>query len=140
MSEEAKPSKHRPVAIGIAAAVGLGTFYLMRKRVRACVDLPEIWSPQGPLHLTDDAYNRARIYIAKFLYRNHMYSGSPREKPAYDSAKFLVDVANHLQECKWEELESARATQVYEGLASMIRTMERDMKEDPNAFFSRHGL
>lgn len=138
MAEEYKASKGRPLAIGIAAAVGLGTFYLMRKRVRVCIDLPDIWSSKGPLHLTDDAYKRAERYIANRLYKHTRFEKSDEE--IIDRAQLLCDTANHLQECKWGEIDSARAAQVYEGLSRMIKTLEAEMKEDPQGFFARYGL
>lgn len=138
MAQEYTASKNRPIALGIAAAVGLGTFYFMRKRARVCIDLPDIWSPRGPLHLTKEAHDRAERYIANYLHKNHRYGGVAGKD--YDPAQFLCDAANHLQECRWEELESAKAQQVWDGLATMIRTMEAEMKEDPQGFFARYGL
>jgi hypothetical protein len=134
MAEDQKPSKNGAIALGIAAAVGAGTFFLMRKRMRVCYDLPEIWSPEEPLHLTDEAQQRAELFIAKRL-RNFDQGGGH-----YDAAKLLVDVANHLQECRWEEIESARATQVYQGLGKLINSLNSQFKEDKQGFLARYGL
>jgi hypothetical protein len=140
MAEEKAPGKFRPAAIGIAAAVGLGTFYLMRKRARVCIDLPEIWSPHPPLHLTDEAYERARHYIAKRLHRDYNYPYAPEDKPILDPAQLLSDTANFLQECKWEELESTRAIEVYKGIGSIIKAMQKEIREDPDLFMEKHKL
>jgi len=116
-------------AVLIAGAVVIGGVALFATKKRnSCRKLPDIWSEEGPLHLTPDAQDDA-IRLAKYKIREHVLSREP-----YTLADIVMSVADGLRECKWEDLETEQQRQAWAGIEQIVKSEIKAYEQNPDAW------
>lgn len=111
--------KVQPVvlAAGLLVVGGL-VAYSMRKKSR-CEKLPDIYAPEGPLHLTPDAQDLA-YEAARYKLREHLLAGEPRK---FDEV--VLYVADELRDCAWEKLKTDEQKAVWAGIKHIVNEVNQ---------------
>jgi len=120
----------RPAALLAGAAVLGGVLLVTSRKKAACRDLPDIWSEEGPLHLTSKAQEDS-FEMARFKIREYVLSHSN-----YRTSDIVMSVADGLRECKWETLESDQQKQVWAGIEQIVKSEIQSYKNDPDAWLA----
>lgn len=107
--------------------VGGIIIYSQRKRHR-CEKLPDIYSKDGPLHLTQEAQDKAFEY-ARYKLREYILSGKE-----YRISDIELSVADQLRDCAWEKLESDEQKASWGGISSIVNEVNQMAKADPEEF------
>ncbi len=118
----------RPAALAAGLVVIGGiTLYSMRKKKR-CTQLPDIWDEDGPLHLTQEAQDRAFEY-ARYKMREYILAGE-----VYKLSDVQMHVADSLRDCKWEKLKTDHQKDVWNGIRDIVNEVNQRVKQDHDGF------
>lgn len=116
----------KPAAIAAGLAVVGGIIFFSSKKNHSCKKLPDIWSEEGPLHLTqeaqEDAFKLARYKIREYVLSNENYITSD----------IVMSVADGLRECKWEKLETDQQKQAWSGIEQIVKSEIQNYKQNPD--------
>ncbi len=118
----------RPAALatGIVVVGGI-VLYSMRKKSR-CQKLPDIWTEEGPLHMSREAQDDA-LELARYKIREYVLAGE-----IYKLSDVQMHVADELRDCAWEKLESDEQKQVWSGIGQIVNEVNQRAKQDPDGF------
>lgn len=122
-----------PAAIGAGIAVVAGIFYFASQKKKACTELPDIWAEDGPLHLTIEAQEEARR-LTRYKLREYMLSMGE-----HTLSDLHMYVADELRDCSWENLETEKMKQVFDGIGHIVSSVNEEAKADREAFLKSFG-
>ena len=123
----------RPAALAAGIVVVGGVIlYSMRKK-KFCTELPDIWTEEGPLHLTADAQEEA-FELARGKLLEYMISSSD-----YKLSDIYMYVADSLRDCAWEDPESKQQKEALGGIKTIVNQVNAEAKQDPDEFRKRYG-
>jgi len=120
----------RPAALIAGAVVIGGVFLFSSRKKKACTELPDIWSKEGPLHMTKEAQDEA-FGLAKYKIREYVLSNAD-----YTLSDIVMSVADGLRECKWENLESDQQKQVWSGIEQIVKSEIQAYRQDPDGWLA----
>ena len=115
------------LAVGLVVVGGL-VLYSMRKKSR-CEKLPEIYTEDGPLHLTEESQDRARE-AARYKIREHLLA----HQDGMNFDEVMLYVADELRDCKWEKLKTAEQKAVWAGIRHIVEDVNEQAIADPDKF------
>jgi hypothetical protein len=120
----------RPAAFLAGMAVVGGVLIFSSRKRSACRKLPDIWSEEGPMHLTpsaqDDAFELARYKIREYVLSN----------AEYKTSDIVMSVADGLRECKWESLETDQQKQVWAGIEQIVKSEIQSYRQNPDSWLA----
>ena len=119
--------KEALVAIVGLAVVG-GIFLLSSRAKEKCTELPDIWAPSGPLHMTREAQDSA-YEAARYKLREYILAGT-----GYTLSDVKLYVADSIRDCEWEKLDTDRQKDVWNGISSIVNEVNQRAKDDPDEF------
>jgi hypothetical protein len=120
----------RPAALAAGIVVIGGIVLFSRKKKKACLELPDIWSEEGPMHMTQSSQDQT-IELARYKIREHVLAV---EK--YTLSDIVMAVADGLRECKWENLETDQQKQVWSGIENIVKREIQAYNQDPDAWMA----
>lgn len=118
----------QPAVLAAGLIVVGGIFVYSHRKKRRCEKLPDIYSEDGPLHMTQEAQDKA-FESARYKLREYMLSGKE-----YKLSDIELSVADQLRDCAWETLESDEQKAVWEGISSIVNEVNEVAKVDPEGF------
>ena len=119
-----------PVVLAVGAAVIAGVVLFSANKKRRCKKLPDIYAEEGPLHLTEDAQDRA-YEAARYKLREYMLANEQ-----YSASDVRLYVADQLRDCSWEDLDTDEQKAVWEGIGMIISEIAQQADANPDAFLS----
>lgn len=131
MSNGTKSNGIRPEALAAGVAVTLGIAWLATRKGSKCKSLPGVWHEDGPLYMTQDAYDKAEGYMRRRI-RDHIVVNA-----SLDSAEIQVGAADNLEDCKhWGNSDkmSDNQKQVWKSIVDMYNRLHSEAEADHNAF------
>jgi len=120
----------KPAAWAAGIVVVGGIFFFASKKKKSCQELPDIWSDEGPLHMTQDAQDET-FELAKYKIREYALS-----QKGYTLGDIVMSVADGLRECKWEDLETDQQKAVWSGIEQIVKSEINSYEQDPDAWMA----
>lgn len=120
----------RPAALAAGLVVIGGIILFSKKKKAACLELPEIWSEDGPMHMTQESQDEA-FDLTRYKIREYVVSTKP-----YTRSDIVMAVADGLRECKWESLETDQQKEVWAGIEQIVKTEIQAYNQDPDAWMA----
>ncbi len=120
----------RPAALAAGIFVIGGVVLFSRKKRKACLELPDIWSEEGPMHMTQGSQDEA-IELTRYKIREYVLSAK-----SYTRSDIVMAVADGLRECKWENLETDQQKQVWEGIEQIVKSEIQAYNQSPDAWMA----
>lgn len=118
----------QPAVLGVGLLVIGGLFVFSSRKKRLCKNLPDIWTEEGPLHLTIEAQEDA-FELSRNKIREHVIAGG-----IYKLSDIQMYVADGLRDCAWEKLSTNEQKQVWSGIGEIVNEVNQRAKQDPDAF------
>lgn len=120
----------KPAAWAAGILVVGGIVFFASKKKKSCRELPDIWSKEGPLHMTQSAQDET-FELAKYKIREHVLS-----RKGYTLSDIVMAVADGLRECKWEDLETDQQKDVWRGIEQIVKSEIQAYDQDPDAWMA----
>ena len=123
----------QPEAIAAGVAVALGIAWLATRKSRKCKNLSGIWYDEGPLYMTQDAFDKANDYIRHRI-REHIIANA-----GIDSAEIQLGAANQLEDCNnWGRSEKMSDNQkkVWKSLGDLIARTTQEAQANTEVFLA----
>lgn len=119
-----------PAALVAGIFVVGGIVFFASKKKRSCRGLPDIWSEEGPLHMTQSAQDET-FELTKYKIREYALS-----RKGYTLSDIVMAVADGLRECKWEDLETDQQKDVWQGVEQIVKSEIQSYEQDPDAWMA----
>lgn len=117
-----------PLVILAGLAVVGGVLFLSSRSKKKCSELPGIWAPEGPLHLTREAQTEA-YEAARYKLREYILSGDE-----YTLSDVKMYVADSIRDCEWEKLDTDEQKDAWNGIGVIVNEVNERAKADPDEF------
>jgi len=119
-----------PAVLAAGILVVGGIVFFASKKKRSCRELPDIWSEEGPLHMTQPAQDET-FELAKYKIREYALS-----RKGYTLSDIVMSVADGLRECKWEDLKTDQQKDVWKGIEQIVKSEIQSYEQDPDAWMA----
>ena len=107
--------KIRPEVLGAGAAVIGGVLFFSMRKTRRCKRLPNIWTEEGPIHLTNDAQDEV-FDLTEHKIREYVLAD---EEFTVDD--IVMAVANELKGCNWDNRKTVQQREVWDSIRLIVR-------------------
>ena len=118
----------KPGAIVAGLLVVGGVLALSSRRKKRCTKLPDIYSEDGPIHLTREAQDKA-LDLARYKLREYIVAGH-----IYKLSDVHMYVADELRDCSWENLETEEQKQTWKGIGQIVNEVNQRASQHPDEF------
>lgn len=106
----------------LALVAGIGTVglvvYLAHRKHEKCTSFPDVYSKDGPIHLTPHANEQAREFIAMKL-DNAKAAGID-----IPDERLIKQAAEHITDCEWEDATTTQAQQILGSIGTIVNYMK----------------
>ncbi len=116
------PNGNRIRPLAVAAGVGIIglVVYLSYRKHEECTEFPEIYSANGPIHLTPDADIEVREFIALKL------DDADVSGVEISSLELTRQAAEYIADCDWAERATIKAQQIWGSIGIIANSMKAE--------------